>query len=114
MPSDAETVGENTVGKLQEVCMFQKWNFPIYETLSEEGLPHDKTFRISCVVPSQPYQEIGVAKTKKLAKRVAAHLMLQHFGGLAEEMEKKKALSELETSEPATVSSLSYWKPFFF
>ena len=102
-PAENVTVGDNTVGQLQAVCMFQRWNFPIYEPESEEGMPHDKTFRISCYVPTQPYKEIGEAKSKKIAKRVAAHLMLQHYKGLIQEMEIKKA-SEVETPEPACVS----------
>lgn len=41
----------------------------------EEGLPHERQFTIACQVLK--FREIGTGKSKKLAKRMAAHKMWQ-------------------------------------
>ncbi|KAJ6647430.1 Interferon-inducible double-stranded RNA-dependent protein kinase activator A like A [Pseudolycoriella hygida] len=64
---------DNTVGRLQELCMAQKWPLPIYETESEAGLPHDRQFTIACTVFE--HKEIGQGKNKRDAKRSAANKM---------------------------------------
>jgi RISC-loading complex subunit TARBP2 len=48
---------------------------------SEEGLPHERLFAIACRVGDQ-FVEIGKGKSKKLAKRVAAHNMAQRLRSL--------------------------------
>ncbi|XP_067142212.1 protein Loquacious-like [Centruroides vittatus] len=65
----------NPVGKLQELCMKHRWRPPYYETKKEEGLPHERTFEIACYV--NEFTEIGCGKSKRLAKRQAAHNMLE-------------------------------------
>lgn len=68
-----EKVMGNPIGLLQEMCMARRWPPPMYETESEVGLPHERQFTISCTVVK--YNEIGQGKSKKIAKRIAAHKM---------------------------------------
>lgn len=58
--------------------MVRRWPPPTYETEMEVGLPHERQFTIACIVLK--YYEVGKGKSKKIAKRQAAHkmwLMLQ-------------------------------------
>ncbi|KAJ9593610.1 hypothetical protein L9F63_014849, partial [Diploptera punctata] len=63
----------NPIGSLQEMCMSRRWPPPSYDMVSEEGLPHERLFTISCAVFK--HRETGTGKSKKLAKRQAAHKM---------------------------------------
>lgn len=63
----------NPIGWLQELCMARRWPPPSYETEMEVGLPHERQFTIACVVLK--HREIGQGKSKKIAKRLAAHKM---------------------------------------
>ncbi|KAL1497771.1 hypothetical protein ABEB36_008673 [Hypothenemus hampei] len=65
----------NPIGWLQEMCMSRRWPPPLYEMEHEEGLPHERQFTIACQVLK--LKEIGTGKSKKLAKRLAAHKMWQ-------------------------------------
>lgn len=65
----------NPIGWLQEMCMSRRWPPPLYEMEHEEGLPHERQFTIACQVLK--FKEIGTGKSKKLAKRMAAHKMWQ-------------------------------------
>ncbi|XP_037089722.1 RISC-loading complex subunit TARBP2-like [Pollicipes pollicipes] len=65
----------NPVGQLQELCMSRRWPPPTYELVREEGLPHERTFTIACCIGTNN-KEIGVGKSKKIAKRQASSLML--------------------------------------
>lgn len=67
----------NPIGLLQELCMSRRWPPPAYETEFEEGLPHERQFTISCVVFK--HKETGTGKSKKIAKRLAAHNMWQRL-----------------------------------
>lgn len=73
----------NPVGQLQELCMSRRWPPPTYELTSEEGFPHERTFGIACTIAT--YKEVGYGKSKKLAKRQAAHAMMQKFSDLPTE-----------------------------
>ena len=64
----------NPVGTLQELCISHRWAPPSYLLDEENGLPHEREFVITCIVEN--YKEIGVGKSKKLAKRQAAYRML--------------------------------------
>jgi len=55
------------------MCMARRWPPPNYDTENEIGLPHERQFTISCTVLQ--YREIGKGKSKKIAKRIAAHKM---------------------------------------
>ncbi|KAE8750709.1 loquacious isoform C [Frankliniella occidentalis] len=71
-PYDDKIPG-NPIGTLQELCMSRRWPPPSYEMESEEGLPHERQFTIACAIFN--HKEIGSGKSKKLAKRQAAHKM---------------------------------------
>lgn len=68
-----EKVIGNPIGWLQELCMARRWPPPTYETEMEVGLPHERQFTIACTILK--YREIGKGKSKKVAKRLAAHKM---------------------------------------
>lgn len=70
---DGDKVMGNPIGLLQELCMAGRWPPPTYETELEVGLPHERQFTISCTVLK--YREVGQGKSKKIAKRIAAHKM---------------------------------------
>ncbi|XP_037957727.1 interferon-inducible double-stranded RNA-dependent protein kinase activator A homolog [Teleopsis dalmanni] len=70
----ADSVLGNPIGWLQELCMSSRWPPPTYNTETEVGLPHERLFTIACSILS--YREIGKGKSKKIAKRQAAHKML--------------------------------------
>ena len=65
----------NPVGDLQEICMNRRMQPPVYEVSLEEGQPHERKFVIVCKVGK--HAESGSGKSKKLAKRLSAHRMLQ-------------------------------------
>uniref|UniRef100_A0A0A9Z792 Putative RISC-loading complex subunit BRAFLDRAFT_242885 n=1 Tax=Lygus hesperus TaxID=30085 RepID=A0A0A9Z792_LYGHE len=74
------TMVTNPIGVLQELCMSRRWPPPAYETEFEEGLPHERLFTISCIVFR--HKETGTGKSKKIAKRLAAHNMWQRLKNL--------------------------------
>ncbi|XP_022220084.2 interferon-inducible double-stranded RNA-dependent protein kinase activator A homolog isoform X4 [Drosophila obscura] len=63
----------NPIGLLQELCMQRRWPPPSYLTETEMGLPHERLFTIACTILQ--HREIGKGKSKKIAKRLAAHKM---------------------------------------
>ncbi|XP_059488357.1 RISC-loading complex subunit tarbp2-like isoform X2 [Neocloeon triangulifer] len=71
-PFDDKIPG-NPIGTLQEMCMSRRWPPPVYDLKSEKGLPHERLFTIACCVFKNV--ETGTGKSKKLAKRQAAHKM---------------------------------------
>jgi len=70
----------NPIGLLQELCMSRRWPPPTYETEYEEGLPHERQFTIACIVFR--FKEVGVGKSKKVAKRMAAFKMYSRLKDL--------------------------------
>ncbi|KAF5271005.1 hypothetical protein FQR65_LT05355 [Abscondita terminalis] len=67
----------NPIRRLQEICMSRRWPFPSYTIVHEEGMPHEREFTIACEVLK--HKVVGTGKSKKLAKRIAAHYMLQNL-----------------------------------
>lgn len=63
----------NPIGMLQELCMARHWPPPTYSTELEVGLPHERQFTIACAVLK--FREVGMGKSKKIAKRIAANKM---------------------------------------
>ncbi|XP_015513461.2 protein Loquacious-like isoform X3 [Neodiprion pinetum] len=63
----------NPIGSLQEMCMSNHWPPPKYTMEGEEGLPHERQFTIVCSILK--YRQVGIGKSKKLAKRQAADKM---------------------------------------
>jgi len=57
------------------MCMSRHWPPPKYTMEGEEGLPHERQFTIVCSILK--YREVGQGKSKKVAKRHAAHKMWQ-------------------------------------
>jgi len=85
----------NPVGLLQELCMKMKFSPPKYVVHSEEGLPHERIFALACVVGDrEQYVEIGKGKSKKLAKRQAAHLMAERLRSIPSEKTSVHAYDE--------------------
>ena len=79
MDEEDEDIDTNPVGKLQEICMKKHWRPPHYETISEEGLPHERVFKMKCHIENMGFCETGIGKSKRLAKRKAAHLMIKRL-----------------------------------
>ena len=73
---DEEGGDSNPVGKLQEICMKKHWRPPHYDTVSEDGLPHERVFKMCCIIENMDFTEEGVGKSKRLAKRKAALNMI--------------------------------------
>ncbi|XP_061390227.1 interferon-inducible double-stranded RNA-dependent protein kinase activator A homolog isoform X2 [Musca vetustissima] len=69
----ADKIVGNPIGWLQEMCMSRRWPPPNYETETEVGLPHERLFTIACTILN--FREVGKGKSKKIAKRMAAHKM---------------------------------------
>ncbi|XP_074108784.1 protein Loquacious-like isoform X1 [Cotesia typhae] len=70
-----EKIINNPIGSLQEMCMSRHWPPPKYTMEGETGLPHERQFTIVCAMLK--YRQVGQGKSKKLAKRQAAHKMWQ-------------------------------------
>jgi len=68
----------NPVGILQELCMSRRWPPPTYDLSQEDGLPHERSFSIVCVIGTL-YRETGAGKSKKIAKRLAANKMIKRL-----------------------------------
>lgn len=94
----------NPIGWLQELCTARRWPPPMYENELELGLPHERQFTIACVVSK--YREVGQGKSKKIAKRLAAHKMWIniHKNALA----KSKANQDLDDDANPEVRNLSH------
>ncbi|ELU17807.1 hypothetical protein CAPTEDRAFT_171815 [Capitella teleta] len=73
LDGDESMVG-NPVGELQEMTQKKLWPPPVYDYTSEQGPPHAREF--ICTVRLFQIAEQGVGRSKKLAKRNAAHAML--------------------------------------
>jgi RISC-loading complex subunit TARBP2 len=82
----------NPVGNLQELCISHRWAPPSYVLEGENGLPHEREFVITCVVEN--HQEIGVGKSKKLAKRQAAYRMQMKLKDTPIEMPNQGGLED--------------------
>uniref|UniRef100_A0ABD2WKJ7 DRBM domain-containing protein n=1 Tax=Trichogramma kaykai TaxID=54128 RepID=A0ABD2WKJ7_9HYME len=68
-----DKIANNPIGSLQELCMSRHWPPPRYSMQGEEGLPHEREFTIICHILQ--FEQVGQGKSKKLAKRQAAHKM---------------------------------------
>jgi len=88
----------NPVGSLQEVCMSRRWPPPTYDLSHEEGLPHERSFTIHCIIEGK-HTETGAGKSKKLAKRQAANKMIQKLRDLP--MENEGAFQNIDDDELA-------------
>lgn len=71
--------GLNPVGRLQEICMKLHWRPPNYKTIGEEGLPHERVFKMECFLENMNFVEIGMGNSKRIAKRNAALNMIKRL-----------------------------------
>lgn len=69
------TIKENAVGKLNDICANNKLGLPEFTLVREEGQAHAKLFTISCQVAKMV--ETATHKTKKQAKHLAAVQMVE-------------------------------------
>lgn len=71
-----ETIDSNPIGRLQDICSKKHWKAAIYDSISEEGPPHDRKFVCQCIIESMNIDVTASGKSKKLAKRFAAEAMI--------------------------------------
>lgn len=100
----------NPIGWLQEMCMSRRWPPPSYDMEHEEGLPHERQFTIACQVLK--FREIGTGKSKKLAKRMAAHKMWQALQDLP--IESNTVLSGFGSDEDVSKFCINMKLMFLF
>lgn len=96
---DEEPSG-NPIGWLQEMCMARRWPPPTYETEMEVGLPHERQFTIACAILK--FREVGKGKSKKIAKRQAAHRMWQRLQDTPLENNQVVQMLDEEGNEEST------------
>ncbi|XP_055709687.1 interferon-inducible double-stranded RNA-dependent protein kinase activator A homolog isoform X4 [Phlebotomus papatasi] len=89
----------NPIGWLQEMCMARRWPPPTYETEMEVGLPHERQFTIACTVLK--YREVGQGKSKKIAKRIAAHKMYTRLQDSPPDSSQVNQIIDEEANEEA-------------
>lgn len=94
-PQDASL--PNPISKLVELCGQRLWPAPQFDTVEESGMPHDKTFVIKVMLGL--HERTGTAKTKKLAKRLAAEAMLKFLDEMPLEEHDKELRIEPEEPE---------------
>jgi len=95
----------NPVGLLQEMCMSRRWPPPTYDLHHEEGLPHERSFTIHCIIEGK-HTETGAGKSKKLAKRQAANKMIKKLRELP--VENEDAFQNIDDDELAQGLSQRY------
>ncbi|KAI1292306.1 Interferon-inducible double-stranded RNA-dependent protein kinase activator A -like protein A [Halotydeus destructor] len=101
----------NPVGKLQEVCMKKRWRPPVYDTVEEIGLPHERVFTMTCEINHSDVQlkVTGTGKSKKLAKRTAANEMICKLEKMGiSHAEVTKSHSHSEKKNPTIVDKAPY------
>lgn len=71
------TIKENAVGKLNDICANNKLALPEFKLVREEGQAHAKLFTMSCQVSKMI--EVATHKTKKQAKHLVADQMVKRL-----------------------------------
>ncbi|CAJ0938453.1 unnamed protein product, partial [Mesorhabditis belari] len=84
MSSAQITINENYVGALQELCMKNKVNVPVYD-FEEFDADKEKIFKVTCKIKGFDY--CAQDRTKKKAKNEAARQMLETLKETIKEME---------------------------
>jgi len=93
-------INGNPVGDLQEMCMNRRLPPPVYEVGLEKGAPHERCFIIVCAVGGN-LKESGSGKSKKLAKRQAAHKMLQTLKSMPVERDSEQSFAMIDEDDLA-------------
>ncbi|KAK7791410.1 hypothetical protein R5R35_010532 [Gryllus longicercus] len=93
-----DKIQENAIGELHDMCATNDIPMPEYELVEEKGAPHEKIFTFVCSVSKQ--KEVGIGRTKKQAKQLAAYSMMNRL---------KESLADVltELKEERHVSGLS-------
>lgn len=76
---------------LQQLCVDNNLQQPIYDEVDDIGPPHARIFTISCIVSS--FKEEGIAMTKKQAKHEAARKMLEKIQIVIEDLQETDDLN---------------------
>ena len=63
--------------RLQEYMQARQLEIPSYALISEEGLPHEKTFKVKCSTALFGKAYIGTGGSRKKAEQHSAELMLE-------------------------------------
>jgi len=63
--------------QLQELLQAKGLNVPIYNLISQSGLPHEQTFKIECVIDLFNKTIVGTGISRKKAEQQAAEMMLK-------------------------------------
>ncbi|KAL5006542.1 hypothetical protein ScPMuIL_015348 [Solemya velum] len=92
-----ENMAGNPVGELQEFTQKRLLKPPVYEFASEQGPPHAKEF--ICSVKLGKFQERATGRSKKAAKRAAAHVMLDRIKSIVEDKEKAAMIDESDDDD---------------
>ncbi|BET00824.1 G-patch domain [Nesidiocoris tenuis] len=74
--------GKHPVSLLVEFCTRRRYDPPIFNTVCEEGPPHQKRFILKVTVNNVDYQPAVSSSTKKIAKSEAAKVCLKALGVL--------------------------------
>jgi len=98
----------NPVGVLQELCMSRRWPPPTYDLNEEEGLPHERSFIIVCII--NKHKEIGVGQSKKMAKRQAANKMIKRLNLIPTETDESAHNIDEDDLAQGLVMRLSHQK----
>merc|ERR1712241_1616894 len=93
-------INGNPVGDLQEMCMNRRLPPPVYDVGLEKGAPHERCFIIVCAVGGN-LKESGSGKSKKLAKRQAAHIMLQTLKSMPVERDSEQSFAMIDEDDLA-------------
>uniref|UniRef100_A0A915K170 DRBM domain-containing protein n=1 Tax=Romanomermis culicivorax TaxID=13658 RepID=A0A915K170_ROMCU len=93
---DNESSAGNPIGKLSETCSRRSWPQPDYVQVSETGMPHEKTFVVR--IDLGRFSKEGTAKSKKVAKRLAAEAMLKFLNEMPLESRDEDLAIEKEVN----------------
>ena len=75
---DELLIDDNYKDILLRYCQTKYGNTPTYTILETNGPPHNRTFKIVCIVDSIKYK-CGIGKNKKDAEQISAKETLHHF-----------------------------------
>ncbi|XP_025198322.1 uncharacterized protein LOC112596755 [Melanaphis sacchari] len=88
----------NPIGALQELCIIYKWTPPFYNFKENKNQKERKTILYKVICKILHLQTMGTARTKKEAKRKAAHLMFEKIVDIGADK-----LNELKSAYPITL-----------
>jgi Double-stranded RNA binding motif len=74
----------NSIGKLIEICIKNKWKLPIFEELQTTGTLHDKIYNYSCCITinNTMHTMFGTGSSKTQSKKDAAWKLINMISRL--------------------------------